>query len=304
MQHSLTNRFRGLFLGVAVLEAYLQNSSPRSLDNISGQRGKHRLQIPPEGLGWTDAMIASTQTLVMTQVPPQITTSSDEDYSLACHIARMLPVALFWHENPLKLEQQICEQCLQESDPELQAGVVGIAIAIALICQEQANPKNLIPQLLTYQRLTGTLLYTQLSQIQALLTTHASLMTVCNQVSPSSPSQRLASVIAIAFYCWLSTTDSFPLTLSRLLTLPQPSIIAVLMISALSGVFNGISGIPLGWQTPLFVSSASDTRQNILMSADQLLVAWSGYYPQEIMPTPPQLEQIAISAPGVLRPRQ
>lgn len=298
------NRFRGLFLGVAVLEAYLGNSSLRGFDGISIQGRKHCLQSPPKGLGWTDAMIASAQTLVMTQAPSQRTALQNEDYALAHHIARMLPVALFWHENPLTLEQLICEQYLQESDLELQAGFVGMGIAIALICQEQANPQNLIPQLLTHQCLTGTLIHTQLSQIQALLTTHASLMTVCNQVSQSSPPQRLAASIAIAFYCWLSTADSFPLTLSRLLTLPQPSIVAVLIGSVLSGVTNGISGIPLSWQTPLFVSSAADARQRILMSADQLLVAWSGYYSQEMMPTPLPLEQIAISAPGVLRPRK
>lgn len=298
------NRFRGAFLSVAVLEAHLQDNSLKGLDDNSVQGKKHRLQIPPEGLGWTDAMTTSTQMLVTTQAPSQVTAFQDDDYSSALHLARTLPVALFWHDNLLKLEQQICEQYLRKADPELQAGVVGIGIAIALICQEQANPQNLIPQLLTHKPLAGTLIHTQLSQVQALLTTHASLTTVWNQVSQSYTPQRLASAMAIAFYCWSSTADSYSLTLSRLLTLPQPSVVAALIISVLSGVFNSISGIPLSWQTPLFVSSAADARQNILMSADQLLAAWSGYYCQEGMPTPPQLEQIAVSAPGVLRPRQ
>lgn len=305
MQQLLINRFRGLFLSVAVLEAQLQGNSWSRLGATSTSGRDHHWQIPPEGLGWGKKIATSTQTLITTQVPPRVADFQDDDYSLARLIAKMLPIALFWHDNLPQLKQQVGEHLLKEVEPDLQAGMMGIGVAIALLCQEQANAKTLIPQLLTQKFLSGTDCQAHLRQVQALLKTHASLTTVWNRVSQdqSLPAQQFAAAMAMAMYCWSSTADSFPLTISRILALPQPSVLAVLIVSALSGVFEGISGIPLNWQTPLFTPSSLRSRQSILTSADQLFATWSGYYCHEALPSPLHLEQATVSAPGVLRPR-
>jgi hypothetical protein len=310
MNHRLIDRFRGLFLGVAVVEIHLQEKSYQNSLHLAPEQGSSPLFLnPPRELGWSEAMATSTQALVKGESLPSILASDclDKDNEVARQIAKILPVALFYHENLPQMQEQICEQIFNEADCELKAGVMAVGIAIALLCCQQANPKTLISYLLKQGILAGTLIHDHLTQVQELLNTQASLTTVYAQLAPApsfAPNKAIAS-IALAFYCGLSTADSFVLTLRRFLRLPQPPLLSALLMSAMSGVLNSLKGIPLDWQTPLFMESKTTSplcRQNILSSSAHLWSLWCGYYTlgEDILPHS-LLEESAISAPALLR---
>lgn len=307
MQQLLIDRFRGLFLGVAVLEAHChrQGNSHRNSTLAEGQD----VPLPRDSWRWCEALaIGKSEVLAHSSqgqneppVPVLDPPSSEGDIELAILMAQMLPVALFYHENLPRLEEYICGHRLRGARPDLQVEVLGIGVAIALLCKEQASPQTLIPQLLAHDFLSGTNLHGQLQQVQTLLQKQSSLSVVWSEVNPEPASgiSPLGTALAMACYCWSSTADTFALTVTRALTLPQSPTIAALIAGALSSVFNGVHGIPLAWQGAF--STHSGSRASILAQADQLLGAWSGYlsYEASILP----LEKTAVSAPGVLRPR-
>lgn len=314
MNHRLIDRFRGLFLGVAVVENYLQENLHQNCFHLAADQDRSPLLLnPPRELGWSEAMATSTQALVRGEFLPPILGADclDKDNEFTRQIAKILPIGLFYHENLPRMQEQVCEQIFNEAGRELKAGVIAVGIAIALLCCEQANPKTLISALLRQEIVAGTLIHDHLTQVQKLLNTQASLTTVYAQLtsaSSSTLSQAIAS-IALAFYCGLSTADSFGLTLRRFLQLPQPSLLSALLVSAMSGVLNSLKGIPLDWQTPLFMQSRNTEgsplcRQNILSHSDHLLSLWFGYYTLgEGIPPHSLLEQSAVSAPIILRSR-
>ena len=307
MQQLLIDRFRGLFLGVAVLDAhgYGQDDSHRNSTLASGQN----VSLPRESGKWCEALslgqsevIAySSQGANESQVPIIAIPAPEDDIQLAVLIAQMLPAALFYHENLPRLQNYICGHRLTEASPDLQVEVLGIEVAIALLCQEQANPQTLISQLLAQDFLSGTTLHTQLQQVQTLLQTRSSLSRVWSEVNTkrSPGTSPLATALAMACYCWSSTADAFALTVTRTLSLPQFPRLVALIAGALSGVFNGEHGIPFAGQGAFFTQPESHAL--ILAQADQLLGVWSGYLSNEISALP--LAQTAVSAPGVLRPR-
>ena len=307
MQHLLINRFRGLFLGVAVAETHLRNNLLLRAANDALTSEEEHLPISQAELGWSQAIAASTEALINAQPPGPVLTEDLllDEYQLGCQIAKMLPLELFWQDNLTRLEEQVCGHMLEGADPELQVGVMSIGIAIALICREQVSPEDLIPKILNHDCCTGTAIRDQLSQVQVFLKTPVSLTTVWNKFrsKQSDSSSQIASAIAIGFYCWLTSADSFSLTLSRSLVLPQPSLVPSLIASALSGLFNSVNNIPFPWQTPLFMASSTFSRQDILMQADQLMAFWSGYHTLDVRSNFPQSEQAVVSAPDVLRPR-
>lgn len=305
MQQLLIDRFRGLFLGVAVLEAHGQNASPRNSQWAKGQDAP----LPKESWKWCEALaLGQAEVMAYSRQGPNesqgsviATPSPEDDTQLAGLVAQMLPAALFYHENLSRLEDYICGHRLREARSELQSEMLGIGVAIALLCKEQASPQTLTPQLLAQNFLSGTTLHTQLQQVQMLLQTQSSLAEAWSEVNPQQASGRstLGPALAMACYCWSSTADTFALTVHRALTLSQVPRTTALIAGTLSSVFNGVHGIPFPWQG-LF-STPSGSRASLLAQADQLLGAWAGYLSHETSAL--SLAQTAVSAPGVLRPR-
>ena len=305
MQQLLIDRFRGLFLGVAVLEAHGRNPPHRNNQLAQGQN----MPLSKESWKWCEALSLGQSEVIAdssqgpneSQVPVIATPFPEDDTQLAGLIAQMLPAALFYHENLSRLEEYICVHRLREASSERQAEVLGIGVAIALLCKEQASPPTLIPQLLVYDFFSGTILHSQLQQVQTLLQTQSSLSVAWKQVNLEQAAgiSPLGTALVMACYCWSSTADTFALTVTRALTLPHFPRTTALIAGALSGVFNGVHGIPFAWQASF--SPPSGARAAILAQADQLLGAWSGYLSHETSALP--LEKTAVSAPGVLRPR-
>jgi ADP-ribosylglycohydrolase len=194
----------------------------------------------------------------------------------------LLPVALFCHEADWQLTAQLAQT---HTAGEL-TGLTLIARAIASLLREEL-PLDLIPRLLRQGAPSGW--QSPLAQVQTQLDQRAGLATA--QAGYRPPLSE-ATAIALAFYSFLSTPTAFELSLRRALRcgLPAP---ALALVGALSGTYNGLSGIPVRWRLAL----SETLRPHPLPLAHRLLATWSGSY----HPATFAAAELAIAAPQVIR---
>ncbi|BAT51298.1 unknown protein [Nostoc sp. NIES-3756] len=192
-----------------------------------------------------------------------------------------IPVALFFHENPVKLRQNLLRVLkIGNDDPVIRDITLAIGYAIAQSLTEKLRPQTLIPQIISFIGETETLLPDKLLTVDNLLEQGAGLERLKAQLSKE---EKLSYAVAVAFYCFLSTLEDFRLSVWRSFKLESThsSIIAAIT-GALSGSYNSTVGIPANWQISLLsTDSAVDEERNLqqmLELADALGAVWSGVY--------------------------
>ncbi len=318
MRYSLLNRFRGALLGSFIGE--ILGSS-----NGGSERSFSKAMLTPPNLGdtqptqtildWSQIADCGTESLIscgkldledwvcrVNINQPSLallkTTASNSEAAVA-----MLPVALFFHDDEVKLQQQLIQSvALWQKESETSEGVLAVAYAIALALTERLDHARLIPRILAYLEKSQTPLVQQLEQVQTLLEQGAGLDTtvaqLCRERSRSGELSSLSStLIALAFYCFLSTPEDFRLSVTRAArTGYQPQTTATLT-GILSGVYNSILGIPVGWHLAANRISGGVQR---MQQADRLLAVWSGVY--DVSAAKPR-PLAAIAAPRVIQPR-
>jgi hypothetical protein len=214
-----------------------------------------------------------------------------------------LPIALFFHEDEVKLRQQLLtSQDLWQHQSEALEGVLAIAYAISLALTEQLDCATLIPRIQLYLGTSQSPLIRQLEQVQMLLEKRAGLETTLTQLRREAQIRgetlgRAHTSIALALYCFLSTPEDFRLAVSRAaLTCYQPQTTATLT-GALAGAYNSIIGIPVSWRLTANRISSGNQR---LQLADRLLEVWAGFYD---VSASAQGKPLAVAAPRVIQPR-
>lgn len=256
----------------------------------------------------------------------ETTTGGDQPVSGAELAIAALPIVLFLHDNPLRLQQVLSQIARQwRIDPTEIEAVWIVSQALISILKEPMTPFNLLPKLVDQIRQHGkpqdfqSDLVSALEQVQTLLQSSASLRTATLQFQtakmtsarPVSARPASASVystttgaLCLALYCFLSTPDDFRLALLRAgRTGVSPQIVCGLT-GALAGAYSSIAGLPLVWR--LVKTEASTmlnwgvTGDQIKQLATQLFWVWSGVYELDAssgagIP--------AIAAPGVIRLR-
>ncbi len=331
MHLSLLSRFQGFLFGAGLGEAC---GMDRLRANRTGSYGYQGGPVKPQISALSLPLCRSLETRIEVLIQSQLARKSNSNFrpkgalerkaetisdrpatngQWAMAIAGILPLTLFFHENPVQLHQQVHLSLAQSNTPELEPEALAIAQMVSSVCREQLPSLDLISKSLDQLGYPTTAIANRLGQIQDLLTTRASLATAMKvlALSQSSDYSEIAAAIALAVYCWLSTPEFFPLSLLRSQQLSNISVLIPMLTGALSGAHNGLVGIPTGWQLhdressdqfddhpPLY----SKTRSHDL--AAQLLAVWSGYY--QPLPTNAaleRLEQEAIAAPDVIRPR-
>ena len=317
MQYSLMNRFRGALLGSFVGEI---------LGSVSCQgqvSGKATLKLPKGGntqlseilSDWSQIATCGTESLIRRgrlDVEDWVLQASMMQSSLLLlktaagsnqAAVATLPMALFFHENEVKLRQQLLHAAaVWQQDSEAFEGVLAVAYAIALALTEKLEFATLIPRTLAFIGTSQTPLVQQLEQVQTLLEQGGGLDTTLTQLRRDAQRRGNASgcpytSIALAFYCFLNTPEDFRLCVTRAaLTRYQPQITTALT-GALSGVYNSFTGIPVGWRL-----AANQTLPGVqrLQLADNLLAVWSGVY--EVSATD-RFPRLAVAAPHVIQPR-
>lgn len=212
-------------------------------------------------------------------------------------IIATLPIALFYHENDIKLREVVLAVSAEQDETRDIALAFSYAIAISL----QVHPTELISQTIAFVGLQ-THIAQKLTQVKKWLEQNVGIETVATALD-NSPS----SLFALALYCYLSTVSDFRLSLRRVMQkCPQPYICAI--TGALSGAYNGISSIPATLRQPLSPASKQNecrdmtTEKEMLRLSDALVAVWSGVYDKATKYA--DLTQVAvIAAPRVIRIR-
>lgn len=307
MRYSLYSRFRGTLLG-AVLGETLGTTLVKTDDTEWGRIGVLVAQSLIR-LGrfdvddWRD-MLLSTSTLRLFH--PSSDLEAMNCISTKAIIAT-LPLALFYHENEIKLRHnlQLFLVTVGQDDSVSRDGALAVGYAIAQSLTETLNAVTLIPQIIAFLE-SPTQLSQQLAQVQMLLEQGAGLERAVNHLGGAAqPSNQ----IALAFYCFLSTLEDWRISVMRTAQKSYQPQATTAIIGALSGAYNSTAGIPATLRIVLSRSDAKPllawgmtTEAEMLELSDSLFTVWSGVYDQttnlnELTPV------AAISAPNVIRSR-
>ncbi len=277
MQHALLSRFQATLLGAVLGEAIgLQHQKNPALKlGFISKQSMPNLQWAPLTYFYTQQLIQHNrfETVLFQEPIPQ--TSGEA-------IIALLPVALFFHEDRLKLWQKLEYATGWRSSNIEPLDMFAIGCAIAAALQETLDPLTLIPTLITDLRslnpIEETTTIQQLQRVQRLLDEQAGL----EMAITSLTSQAIHSEIGLALYCFLSTPHDLRLALMRSAQTGARSSIICAITGALSGAFNSTNGIPIEWQ--LAIDSWEPplhpvlTQSELLELANQLLASWSGVY--------------------------
>jgi len=316
MRYSLLSRFRGALLGSFVGGILARGGKRQVL-------GKATLTLPQPGdakplqilSDWSflatcgiESFIRSGKldledwVLYNTETQPSLELLKNTASSRSAAVAT-LPIALFFHEDEVKLRQKLIQASqFWQQDGEEYEGVLAVGYAIALALTEKLDCASLIPRLLNYLGSSQTPLSQQLEQVQILLEQGAGLEKtlknlLCCVPSRGEKSKILDISIALAFYCFLSTPEDFRLSVTRAVLSNYQPLETASITGAISGVYNSMVGIPVGWR--LTANRFSNGEKRLLL-AERLLVVWSGIYDVSTMEQCPNL---AIAAPRVIQPR-
>ncbi|QYO64308.1 ADP-ribosylglycohydrolase family protein [Leptolyngbya sp. 7M] len=215
-----------------------------------------------------------------------------------------LPLALLYHDQPAVLQttlqtalritpetaSQQLEAPLDGTAEPLNQAAIAMAITgqtISLLLRERFVPQELILQVMQDLELPSDAALSQqlgqaLMQVQAWLDRPTSLATVSDWIRSVAAESNLRDVlpIVLALYSILSTPDSWRLSLARLVQLSYPTPSAKVgsctLAGALSGLYNGLSGLPLVERGELLATGNSVAKADLLQLADHLLARWSG----------------------------
>jgi ADP-ribosylglycohydrolase len=296
MRYSLLSRFQGGLVGSTIGE--IGASSNREIENRS--RPDHPLSH------WNKLGMAVTEHLIRTgQLSPEDweqigyeqkiqdwrNTANSGEMALAT-----LPVALFFHDSPGFLREQLRLAAPIWLHPTACLDAVllwGEAIALAL--REKLNPQRSISQLLRRSDSEATALRHLLEPVQTFLSRGSPLAQVVAQISDRGDSGQVA--IALALYCFAATPEDFRLCVLRASQTNEQASLTTALTGALAGTYNSFSGIPIDWRLAIQRAQTSPT---LFQYASHLLTVWSGTYQPSLNDLSPS---IAVSSALVMQPR-
>lgn len=313
MLYSPISRFRGTFLG-AFLGVSLASG---------GMQSQSYLDLGRMAILGTESLIAlgklDLDDWIARQQQESLHLIATDDISIKIIIAT-LPVALFFHENPIKLRQNLLLVLkIWEDDPVVRDGTLAIAYAISLALTEKLNPLTLIPQTISFLGETPTSIPKKLLAVHNLLEQGAGLSRAQAEFAKE---EKLSNTIAMAFYCFLSTLEDFRLAVLQANRNSNPKVKEVTSLSsqatsaitgALSGAYNGIGGIPVNWQVSLLQRNSPvwglTSFSEMLQLIDAFVAVWSGVYdialnPRELTEEECEVALLSVyAAPRVIRSR-
>ena len=304
MQYSLLGRFRGGLLG-SLLGEILASSTENSgvfgngldLKNINilyDRNQENSSNISQETIAnWSQIANSSIESLIRCgtldvedwleeagKVNPSLLYLKGKANSHEAALAT-LPIALFFHDNPVGLQQKLKESAeIWLSDKEDVAGVYAVGFAIALALTENININTLIPQILSQLKSSQTPLAQQLEEVQTLLEQRADLETTLFQLRRLQSNQNKQkncpnTSIALAFYCFLNNPEDFRISVTRAIRSGYQPKMTAAIAGILSGVYNSMVGIPVGWRVAAQRNKIWQKRQQL---ASRLLAVWSGVW--------------------------
>ncbi|MEI6442146.1 MAG: ADP-ribosylglycohydrolase family protein [Nostocales cyanobacterium ELA583] len=272
MRYSLVSRVRGAFLG-AFLGESLTNPNNCNLGKVA--------VLGTESLISLGKLDVNDWLKRQQQAGIKLETNIN---SWGQIILATLPVVMFFHEDTGKMRENILEvqKILNwQNEPIVRDVSLIIGYAIAQSLNEKLNPHTLISETVSFLDKTSTLLPQQLIKVNNLLKKGTGLETARGELS--SP-EKLTSNIGLAFYCFLSTLEDFPLTILRANknhNFANQDVTGAIA-GALSGAYNSTVGIPVNWQIfPSVINAPGwglESFAQILQLADRMMSVWAGVY--------------------------
>lgn len=284
MRYSLASRFRGTIIGAL-------------LGDLASSSGKQPVNSGEMAVMGIESLISLSRLDLDDWIARQQREFPDLGKSdrLPEIIIATLPVALFFHENTVKLRENLISAIAIWSDsPVVRDGTLAVGYVLAKSLTEKLDPKTLIAETISFIGSTPTSLAQALLKVNELLIQGAELERVQAELSQfEKPSQ----AIAIAFYCFLSTLEDFRLSMRGRFN-SSPHLRATSAITgALSGAYNSTSGIPVTWLLGL-----KNSKQIIELS-DRLVAVWSGAYNAPDAENLQQESAIVYYSPRVIKSR-
>ncbi|BAZ41667.1 hypothetical protein NIES4101_76340 [Calothrix sp. NIES-4101] len=299
MRYSLISRFRGTVVGAVIGETLpIKNAKQEKELSFQTQTALNVMNfastslITQGKLNLEDWLRIKPGNHILNQLNSNKSSNLNIDFNeqpLLTAIFATLPIALFFHENSLKLKQNISDVVQAYSDDlAIRDSTLAVSYAIAKSLTENLKPATLIPQIVDFLGNTPTDTPQQLLKIHHLLEQGASLEQVNIELSKAEQQQKNSShqytpsqLVAVAFYCFLVTLEDF--RLSVLLARSDTDFTTIGTITgALSGAYNSTAGIPIAWQVRYSQQNRTNLHSNIGMQmvelADGLLAVWSGVY--------------------------
>ncbi|HEY9621094.1 MAG TPA: ADP-ribosylglycohydrolase family protein [Crinalium sp.] len=329
MRDSLLSRFQGALLGAALGEVLgaccqIRRRKPSGsawLDVEQWGFAPTSSSLLPDG--WGKYIVAGIQQLTRTQrwdLEPLEETSpfsmkGGEQGGLAI---ATLPLALYFHDDLAQLQNQIQQAVAvwnpeAKKTPDLLQNVTIPAGAIALASQESLHPTCLTSDLLTNLELrdANSSAVQLLQGVQTLVGEQVSLAIAKDRLSEIAVAQSpLAAHVATVLYSFLATPDDVRLSLLQTAQLSPHPQSACALVGALSGAYNGLPGIPLGWRRalqsfpsepfPLRCLWSIEAEVELMQLAEQLFAAWSGVY-QPIQSSQTNQAPLLVASPNVIR---
>ncbi|MEA5571801.1 ADP-ribosylglycohydrolase family protein [Calothrix sp. UHCC 0171] len=302
MRYSLISRFRGAVVGAVIGETLPIKNVKQEKElafqtqaSLNVMKFASKSLIAQGKLDLEDCLRIKPVNHILNPLNSNTSSNVNIDLNeqpLLTTIFATLPVALFFHENSLKLKQNISDVVQAYSDDlAIRDITLAVGYAIAKSLTENLKPATLIPQIVDFLGNTPTDTPQQLFKIHHLLEQGASLEQVnielskvskAEQPHKNSPHQYTASqLVAVAFYCFLVTLEDF--RLSILLAHSNTDFTTIGTITgALSGAYNSTAGIPIAWQVRCSEQKSTTLHSNMgtqmVKLADGLLAVWSGVY--------------------------
>jgi hypothetical protein len=314
MHYSLVNRVRGIFLG-ALLGEILANQNACDLGELAVLGSQSLIRLGRlDGDDWLNIYQNTCQNIYQ-QTSVDLRTSN---IPWGKTIVATLPVAIFFHEDTVKLKDNLQHLLkLWQTEPAVIDAALVMGYAITKCLTETLDPVEFIPQTISFLGETTTHIPQKLLKVNNLLAQGIGLEQVRTEFNrPEQP----GNPIALAFYCFLSSLEDFPLTVLRANSSSlqaHSSSLTGALAGALSGAYNSTIGIPAHWQTLFSASNppvwGMKSFSQILELADILVTVWSGEYnissqSQELTKAGSdinwELTPLSIfAAPRVIRPR-
>ncbi|GAA6617808.1 ADP-ribosylglycohydrolase family protein [Scytonema sp. NUACC26] len=278
MRYSLLNRCHGVFLGAIIGENIaLKNNKDFSEDAfVHSENFSHWSQI---ATSYTESLIAISRLEESDTRCKQEQRIQLADNLLV--IPAVLPVVLFFHENLIKLRQNLMAISeFWQVDAIIRDGMLAVSYALAQSLTEKLTQATLIPQTISFLGETSTSLPQQLLKVKTLIDSGAGLDSAQAELTRA---EKPGSAIAMALYCFLSTIEDFRLSILRAQRLNRYSKTIALLTGALSGAYNSTTGIPMTWQISLLDSNLPQkweitSSYNMLRLTNTLMAVWSGVY--------------------------
>ena len=300
MRYSLTSRIRGTLIGGLLGQILASTQSEEPFYCTAGVQGIKML-IARGGFDLNEWNKFQSSTW-NSELPA--------DLMLLNSISGALPIAFFFHENHLKLRENLL-LTIKSHNPLIRDAVLTVCYLVAQSLNEKINPNTLVREISFFIGETTTDIPIKLQQVNNHKVENLGYSELQNCLGKEN---NISNIIAVAFYSFINTKEDFRLTCLQAIKNPHNSKVCGAIAGAISGAYNSMAGIPITWHLGLDEAKLAQwgltSFSQMVKLADALVAVWSGVYhvlPQTIEIKEDERDLIspleAIAAPYIIRLR-